>query len=144
MIECLTVLFLSLAAWFDFRTMRIPNRLQWIALAGVWLAIFLFDPQSWKYRLALTGILFLIFFLLVALKQCGFGDLKMMTWVGAGLGLDVFGAIFASGLGASCYWIWKKLNRDKTSWTPFAPSLLGGWALWGIFIHLVGPHFSLT
>ena len=81
------VLLLSIAAWTDWRSRRIPN---WLSAAVV-LAGFAqsFTPHGWTSPLgAVYGLLvgFILTFLMYAVGGRGAGDVKLMAGVGTWLG----------------------------------------------------------
>ncbi|WP_282201580.1 prepilin peptidase [Collibacillus ludicampi] len=130
MIQWLVLVFLAVAAWFDARTMRIPNRLQVIATFSVWLGILLIEPLTWKERLIISCLLSLFFLVFFFLGQSGAGDLKMMVWFGAGLGEKVWCILFNAFVSmVICYLILKIIKRSP-NYVPLAPFLFIGAMLW--------------
>jgi Flp pilus assembly protein protease CpaA len=133
MIQWLVLVFLAVAAWFDYRTMRIPNRLQKIAIIAVWSVIFLFYKDTIQERLLTTLGLCLFLFVFVLIRQSGAGDLKMVMWFGA-LGMNAFGVLFTACVIMVVYWVIRLIRKQKTAFVPLAPFLFIGCLLWKLTV----------
>jgi prepilin peptidase CpaA len=80
------VAFVCSAAWWDFTTQRIPNK---ITLAGLAAALILRAPlggDALVEGLAGLGLALLVAVVLYALRAIGGGDVKLLAGVGAFLG----------------------------------------------------------
>ncbi len=96
------VLLLALAAWTDWRTMRIPN---WLTVPGTaWGLYFSAIAGASVTSGLLTGVLglltgLLLFMPLFALRVLGAGDVKLLAMIGAFLGaLATFKAVLVIGI----------------------------------------------
>jgi prepilin peptidase CpaA len=87
-VQVLLVLIVIPAAFFDYRSRRVPN---WLSLAGVLLGIglnfFLYETPGLWTSLKGMGVAFGIYFVLYLLRAMGAGDVKLMAAVGAIVGL---------------------------------------------------------
>lgn len=107
---------LLLAAWLDWRSMRIPN---WLTVGGTAyaLAYALFIPPAaqpglgWALGGLLVGLVLLV--PLYALRVMGAGDVKLMAMVGAFIGVpDILYAVLftciAGGVAALAFALWHR------------------------------------
>ena len=88
------VVFVSTAAWWDFRTQRIPNT---ITIAGLAVALILRAPlgvDALMHGLAGVCITLLVSLALYALRAIGGGDVKLLAGIGAFIGSsEIIGAM---------------------------------------------------
>jgi prepilin peptidase CpaA len=95
----ITVVFLGACALTDLRTRRIPNVLSVSGLvAGLVLNAFIGGLGALGGSLAAAGLMLAILFVPFALGGIGGGDVKMMTAVGALLGIEFSFAALALGM----------------------------------------------
>jgi len=97
LLQLLLIVLVLPAAWFDFRSRRIPNRLCVAGfLAGIAANAGLGGLGGLKTALAGFAVAFGLYFVLYLLHAMGAGDVKLMGAVGAIAGLHTWLVIFAA------------------------------------------------
>lgn len=123
-----------IAAWGDYREMRVPNRLV-AAMFGAWILVMV--PQlflrtektillliSSAIGAVLSGVLFLVVYM-VSRKGLGGGDVKLMTVSGLYLGVGyilpamLYGSVLAAVAGLALLLLKKIGPRDAIPLVPF-------------------------
>ncbi len=113
------------AAWFDWRSRRIPN---WITVPGLFVGIaintFAWGWPGTRSALAGAGLALALLLPLVLLRGLGAGDWKLMGALGAFLGpsklvLVLLGAIFVAGVMAIGVMVRRRRVREtlRNCWT---------------------------
>lgn len=132
-------------AWIDYKTMRIPNRLNAAVLAAGICSIVTVPGPTVLQRLlgmiAVSGSMVLI--VLILPGGFGGGDIKLMAAGGLFLGLEgcllaVMLGVFAGGLCAAFLVIWK--NAKGKDVFPFGPFLCGGMMASFVILCICGSY----
>ena len=98
-VDLVLVVFLCAAAWWDFKTQRIPNTITVVGLAAALILRAPLGGEAIVDGLAGMGFAFLAGVVLYALGGIGGGDVKLLAGIGAFLGsAEVVGALCYSAI----------------------------------------------
>ena len=119
-LDLILVAVVGLAATLDLRTRRIPN---WLTVSALGLALLLRVPMGGEMLLSglmAAGIAFLICLPVFALGGLGGGDVKLLTAVGAFLGMErLWGALAVTAIAGGVFalvTIVRRRRLKETAW----------------------------
>ena len=126
-LDLILVAVVGLAAILDLRTRRIPN---WLTVSALGLALLLRVPMGGDILLSglmAAGLTFLLCLPVFALGGLGGGDAKLLTAVGAFLGMDrLWGALAVTAVAGGIFALVSIMRRRRTKETAWNMYMIFG------------------